>query len=122
MKNYFKLEEAMSSPHKFIIQPNHDLIDKFFKPPFQGSFGLLPARLVNLSYAQYCRFCRDILGAELIGKNCSYLHIYFQKTQEVQMFIRLLNKRMEYLEHEFDHPYDYEEKNGIVSEIPWRVD
>ena len=102
MKKYFRFEESVEAPHKFIILPNHENIAKFFKPPITGSYGLLPARLLNLSPAQYCRFCRDVLGAEIIGKNCKYIAIYFKKTEEAQMLLRLLNKRMEFLEKEFD--------------------
>ena len=122
MKNFFRLEEAVSAPHKFLIMPNHDMFSKFFTQKNYGSYDVLLARLVNLPYAEYCRFCRDVLGAEIVGKNCKYMYVYFQKTEEVQMFLRLLNKRMDYLEHEFDHPCDYEKKDGKIIELPWRTD
>lgn len=117
MKKYFQLEEATSSPHKFLIMPVHDNLKKFFKTPVIGRYGVLPARIMNLSYAQYCRFCRDVLGAELVGKNCKYLFILFQKTEEVQMFVRLLNKRMEFLEKEFDKRNSNEEVD-----LSWEID
>ena len=88
MKKYFQLEEATSSPHKFLIMPVHDNLKKFFKTPVIGRYGVLPARIMNLSYAQYCRFCRDVLGAELVGKNCKYLFILFFINSFLELFIR----------------------------------
>ena len=38
----------------------------------RGSYAILAARVMNLTYANYCRMCRDLYGAEIIGKNSYY--------------------------------------------------
>ena len=57
---YFTLEESPYKPGKYTLRIN---FDKLPEMRTTGSFNLLPARLLNLSYAQYLRFCRDIVGA-----------------------------------------------------------
>ena len=69
MEKTFYLDESPHNPGYFLIRTNVGTI------PFTtmvGSLNVLPARLLNLGYADYLRFCRDILGAELKGKN----HLY----------------------------------------------
>ena len=55
------------------------------------------------------RYCRDRLGAELVGKNSRYIVPYFDSTNEVKMFVKLLNKRMDYVLNEREFPYNYTE-------------
>ena len=92
---YFKLEEAASRPQWFIIAPVHENLKKFFKTPFEGSYQVLEARLLGLNFAKYLRFLRDIIGADIVGKGSLYPLCYLKKTEEAQMLVRLLNKRME---------------------------
>lgn len=91
-----------------IIALNHSLFP--FKGQIRGSFNLMPARLIGLTYAQYLRFCRDVLGAKVVGKNSGYPIAYFRNTPEVQQFVKLLNERAKYAIFEHDHPYDLEVK------------
>ena len=70
----------------------------------------MQARLLGLTDAQYLRFCRDVLGATLVGKNSKYPVAYFRLTPEVQQFVKLLNKRAEMAVFEHDHPYYLEVK------------
>ena len=35
----------------------------------KGSFAVLGARLMGLSWPDYLRMCRDVFGAEIIGKH-----------------------------------------------------
>jgi hypothetical protein len=55
MKKYFYLEESVSQPGKFLVKIDFDQL-----PPMNtaGSYNILPARLLGLSYAEYLRFCR----------------------------------------------------------------
>lgn len=87
-----------------ILAINHSAFP--FKGEIRGSFNIFPARLLGLSFSEYLRFCRDILGAKVIGKNRIYPVPYFRSTPEVQQFLKLLNKRAEYALFEHDHPYD----------------
>ena len=84
---YFILEEAMSQPGKYIIRPN---FDTFPEIRTSGSYSVLLARLMNLTYAHYLRFCRDAVGAELVGKNTLYPVAYFADNATVRAFVRLL--------------------------------
>ena len=79
-------------------------------------------RLLNLSYADYLRYARDRLGAELIGKKSKYVTVYFDRTKEVEMFVKLLNTRMEFIMNEHQYPFEYKENNGEVERIPFKKD
>lgn len=106
MKKYFYLEESPYMATYQAIYLNHGSFP--FEGKIYGSFNLMPARLLGLTYAQYLRFCRDVLGATLVGKNSKYPVAYFRLTPEVQQFVKLLNKRAEMAVFEHDHPYDLE--------------
>lgn len=122
MKQYFELIESQAAPHKFFISVVHENVDKFFAPPYNCSFGVLPARLVNLRWTDYLRFCRDVLGATLVGKNNLYVVPYFDKTPEVQMFVRLLNKTLKYIESEYDNPVEYIQEGGRIKTITFNME
>lgn len=98
MKKYFYLEESPYNKGKYMICLNHDEFP--FEGGTNGSYNVIVARFLNLSYAQYLRFARDILGAELVGKNSLYVVAYYKRSNEVDQFIKLLNKRMELVMHE----------------------
>jgi hypothetical protein len=86
----FKVEESPYNPGKLCITPVHD---NFFLKHTKGSFNVICARLMNLSYAQYLRFCRDLCGGEIIGKGSKYPVVYFPHGERVQALCRLLNSR-----------------------------
>lgn len=111
-EDYFFIEESPIAPGYYVIQFDPDKM-----PPMQtyGSFGILPARLMNLSYAQYLRFCRDIIGAELVGKNTKYPFPRFKKTKELVAFVRLLNTRMYCVLWEKEHP-DWREHQEYLAQ------
>lgn len=117
MEKYFYLDESPIYKNKYIIQLNHD---KFLFPTgTSGSYNVFIARVLNLSYADYLRYSRDRLGAELIGKQSRYVVAYYDKNQATETFVKLLNKRMEYIMHEHSFPYEYKEENGEVKRIPF---
>ena len=102
MTRYFYLD-AVPSGNDFMLRVD---VDSFpFPNGISGSYNVLPARLMGLSWTDYLRFCRDILGAELRGKNTIYVVPYFKHTPEVRQFCKLLNKRMELIMYEREHPY-----------------
>lgn len=117
MEKYFYLDENPIYKNKYIIRLNHD---KFLFPTgTSGSYNVFIARVLNLSYADYLRYSRDRLGAELIGKQSRYVVAYYDKNQATEAFVKLLNKRMEYIMHEHSFPYEYKEENGEVKRIPF---
>lgn len=110
---YFVLEESPSRPGKYTIRLNFDKFPSQLST--SGSFNLLPARLLNLSYAQYLRFCRDIVGGEIVGKNTIYPVVYFNKTMTTNAFVRLLNSRMNLVVWEREHP-DWREHQDYLAQ------
>ena len=110
---YFVLEESPSRPGKYTIRLNFDKFPSQLST--SGSFNLLPARLLNLSYAQYLRFCRDIVGGEIVGKNTIYPIVYFNKTMTTNAFVRLLNSRMNLVVWEREHP-DWREHQDYLAQ------
>ena len=94
-KRYFYLEESPYHPGKYSIYIDFDNL-----PPMKttGSYNLLPARLLGLSYAEYLRFCRDVYKAEIIGKNNMYPVAYFKNNIAAGDLIKMLNERMAIVE------------------------
>lgn len=122
MIEYFYLDESPVFKEKYIIRVNYDLISKFFPNGMRGSLNVLIARLLNLSYAQHLRYCRDRLGAELIGKRSRYVVPYFDRNELSRGLVKLLNKRMAYVINEKEFPYEYTEVDGEVQRIPFNND
>lgn len=118
MKKYFYLEESPAYKNKYVIRLNHDLF--LFPHGTSGSYNVFIARLLNLSYADYLRYSRDRLGAELVGKNTRYVIPYYNNDTNTLAFIRLLNSRMEFIMNEHEFPYEYtEDENGEVTRQPF---
>lgn len=109
---YFSLEEAVSRPGKYLLRFNAEL---FTEISTTGSFSVLPARLLNISYAQYLRFCRDVLSGELSGKGHLYPTPYFPKNTTTEGFVKLLNSRLNLVVWEREHP-DWKEHQAILAE------
>lgn len=86
----FEFTDTPSYPNKFLLVPIHS---NFHLESAKGSFHIICARVMNMSYATYLRFCRDIIGAEIIGKNQKYPIPIFVKTKEAYQFLDLLNAR-----------------------------
>lgn len=91
-KKYFCLDESSSQPGKYIIHIDLNAFPSNISTT--GSYNLLSARLLHLSYADYLRYCRDICGAEIIGKNNCYPIAYFKNNDKSKSLINILNKRM----------------------------
>lgn len=90
-KKYFYLEESPYHPGKYKVSMN---FDEFPGIRTIGSYNLLPARLLGLSYAEYLRYCRDIYKAEIIGKKNMYPVAYFKDNIAAGDLIKMLNDRM----------------------------
>lgn len=90
---YFKIEE-LPTGGKYMIRPN---FDKLPLHGTSGSYNVLMARVMGVTYANYLRLCRDEYGAEVIGKNATYPVPYFTEVSRVKELAKELDKRVERL-------------------------
>lgn len=91
---YFIFDESPIQKGKYLLRPNYPLLPL---NGTSGSYGILAARIMNLPYADFLRMCRDLYGAEVIGKNHMYPVAYFPNFKDGQPLIDELNKRVKIL-------------------------
>ena len=108
----FTREEAISHPGKYIIRPVHD---NFHLDYTEGSFNVICARLMGLSYADYLRMCRECFGAEIIGKGSMFPIAIFKFSKDLNDLIDNLNARANMVLWEREHP-DYKGHQEFVRE------
>ena len=90
MKKVYFLDESAYHSGKYMIRRHSELLPDH---TMRGSYHVLEARLMMLSYPQYLRLCRDVYGAELFGKK-SFVVPYFSDKKKAQPLIDELNKRI----------------------------
>lgn len=100
-KDCFEATESSAVPGKFMISPIHA---NFHLTYTTGSYNIICARLMNLTYAQWLRFCRDCCGAEIIGRGTMYPIAVFPNGRLLYQLIRLLNGRANMVLWEREHP------------------
>jgi hypothetical protein len=88
---YFKIEESPYNPGKYLIRLVHENLPLGV---VYGSCNVLAARVCGLSWAEYLRMCRDIYGAELMGKNEKYPVAYFTDLVKAKQLVAALNKQV----------------------------
>ena len=76
---------------KYLVKVNLSLAG-FNVSKIPGSWAVFEARLFGLSYANYLCMCRDIYGAEIIGKNHKYPCAYMDETNAKKL-VKVLEKR-----------------------------
>ena len=108
----FIKDESASHPGKWIVRPVHE---NFRLDETAGSYNIICARLLGLTYAQYLRMCRDCFGAEIIGKGSMYPVAYFKRSIELDVLIEFLNVQASLVLWEREHP-DFEEHAEYVKE------
>ena len=108
----FYRDECPNQPGKYMIRAD---LDKFHLEHTEGSFNIIGARLMGLTYAQYLRMCRDEFGAEIIGKGSYYPYPIFKLSQGLNDLIDQLNARANLVLWEREHP-DFEEHAEYVKE------
>lgn len=101
----FYLEESPIQTGKYTVRVKHD---EFFCGRTEGSFNILAARLLGLSYAWYLRMCRDELGAEIVGKDSMYPVAYFSNKVLANQLVKLLNTAASQVAWERAHPNEWE--------------
>ena len=89
-KKYFIYEESPYNPDKYIIRLIHENLPLGI---VNGSCNVICARIMGFTYANYLRYCRDVVGGEIVGKNEKYPIVYFKKNKSLTSFVELLNKR-----------------------------
>ena len=117
MKKYFYLEESPYNKGKYMINLEHNNFP--FEGGTCGSYNVIVARFLGLTYTQYLRFARDVLGAELIGKKSLYVIPYYARSDAVNQFVKLLNKRMDLVMAERERRYIIEKnEDGTLVKVP----
>lgn len=116
-EKYFFLDESPSYPGKYLLRLD---CEKFYCKVTLGSYNIMPARLLGLTYASYLRFCRDVLGAEIIGKGHLYPLPYFKNDAISRQFVKYLNSLASLIIFEREHP-TFEEDKKIVEEYRSRL-
>ena len=111
VKVFFR-DESATQPGKYMIRAD---FEKFHLYSSEGSFNIIGARLMGLTYAQYLRMCRDVYGAEIIGKGSLYPYPVFKLSQGLMDLIEELNARATLVLWEREHP-DFEEHAEYVKE------
>lgn len=108
----FYRDESASHPGKYMVRVD---TEKFHLNYTEGSFNVIQARLFGLTYANYLRMCRDIYGAEIVGKNSGYPYAIFKLSKGLEDLIEQLNARANLVLWEREHP-DFEEHAACVKE------
>ena len=108
----FYRDESASHPGKYMIRAD---LEKFYLNCTEGSYNVIQARLMGLTYAQYLRMCRDCFGAEIIGKGSIYPVAYFKRSTELDALIDFLNVQASLVLWEREHP-DFEQHAQYVKE------
>jgi hypothetical protein len=106
----FYYDESATHPGKYMIRVD---LDKFYLNYTQGSYNIIGARLMGLTYADYLRMCRDIYGAEIVGKGGVYPYPIFKLSKGLNDLIEQLNTRANFILWEREHP-DFEEHAEVV--------
>ncbi len=88
---YFEVHDC-ADPNKYIVGPNEDNLPSLYT---KGSRNVFGARVMGINYADYCRICRDVFGATLVGKGTKYIIPYFHDLNAAKKFARYMSARME---------------------------
>ena len=91
MSKYFSVVESAEAD-KYMVLPNEDNLPSLYTSGSRHVFG---ARVMNTSYADYCRICRDVFGAKLVGKNSKYVIPYFYDIAAANKFSKFMSDRMD---------------------------
>ena len=93
IRQYYHLEESVSNPGKYLIHLNFDepTLPRMFTA---GSYNVLMARLFNMPYSEFLRFCRDCYGADIQGRKCMYPLPVFENNTKTMELVKMLNERM----------------------------
>ena len=60
-----------------------------------GHMGILGARLLQISYPDYLRYCRDYYGAKILGKKDRVPHLVFTDKKLLEKLAKELDSRLD---------------------------
>ena len=60
-----------------------------------GHMGILGARLLQIDYVDYLRYCRDYYGAKIMGKKNAVPYLVFTDKKLVEKLGRILDSRLD---------------------------
>ena len=108
---YIQRHPIYNDKYIIVLDPDFEL----FKDRLLNIY-IIIARLLNLSYPNCLRYLRDQYGAQLIGKYQTSIDVLFDKSEELNALIRLLNTRLLLLEDEWKSPYIFKrEEDGSIT-------
>lgn len=111
MGKYF-IKEKSPSHNKYYIKP---VLENLHMSDLKGSANIMMARVMGLTYADYLRFCRDEFNAIIEGKNNLYPVAYFDFSEGLDVLLKLLNKRAQYLCRRRETPWEIiEEEDKLI--------
>lgn len=78
-----------------------------------GSYNVAPARVLGLTYAEYLRFAREMFPevVTIEGKGNYFPLLYWKRGAELNLFIKLLDARLNLALTEMDYDDDRKTKN-----------
>lgn len=91
MKGIFKAKETLDG--QFMIGLNDDLYEEIHKKidtTTIGSYNILPARILGLTYAEFLRYARDKYNGIIIGKEYKYPKVVFNSEQDCNLLCKEL--------------------------------
>ena len=104
MTEYFVIEWRDGNKRtEFMIKPvfeNWEKYKRMYMDERSGSYNILMARLMGLRFADYLRFVRDSMGAEIRGKGSIYCYPVFPASS-VNVVQDFLNDVNELVSHSF---------------------
>lgn len=103
MKEYFYPEQMPTN--QYLVKLHNELVPNFHHEG--GSLILIQSGILDMSYSNYLRMCRDVYGGELIGKNSGYPGVKFKKKEDALRLCALLNPVM-------DMYVKYREKINVI--------
>lgn len=112
MVNVFSLDMTPDETG-LVLRVDHS---KFHCTYTEGSYTVLPARLLGISYADFLRLCRDEFDAEIFGRGTLYPVPYFRYTEKSKALVTLLNSIARQVLFARENP-DYFEHKAAVDEF-----
>jgi len=96
MTEYFFAEHTPRNT--YMVKLHGDMVPGFYH--HGGTLGRINAVMLNISYENYLRLCRDEFGGIIVGKNDVYPHAEFRNKDGALRLCDLLNPQMEkYVEY-----------------------
>ena len=86
---YFTIIESARKKNHYMICGTQKLFD--YIGVCKGSYQVIQARVMGLSYADYLRYLRDFHGAILMDTHKWYPAAYFKNKEDTYKILHLLN-------------------------------